>query len=100
MAKNILITGASGLVGTRLTELLLKKGYSVSHLGRSRKEGQVKSFVWNVDQFVIEPEALKDVDAIIHLAGAGVVDKRWTTNRKNEILESRTKSSALLYKEL
>jgi uncharacterized protein len=100
MANNILITGASGLVGTRLTELLLKKGYSVAHLSRSRKEGQVKSFVWNVDQFVIEPEALKDVDAIIHLAGAGVVDKRWSRNRKKEILESRTKSSALLYKEL
>lgn len=100
MANNILITGASGLVGTRLTELLLMKGYSVSHLGRSRKEGQVKSFVWNLDEFVIEPEALKDINTIIHLAGAGVVDKRWTGNRKKEILESRIKSSALLYKEL
>jgi uncharacterized protein len=100
MAKHILITGASGLIGTRLTELLLNKGYSVTHLGRSRKEGRVKSFVWNVDRFAIEPGALHGITTIIHLAGAGVVDKRWTASRKEEIFSSRIQSTALLHEEL
>jgi uncharacterized protein (TIGR01777 family) len=100
LAKHILITGASGLVGTRLTEMLLDKGYSVAHLGRFRKEGKVKSFVWNVDNFAIEPAALRGITTIIHLAGAGVADKRWTEKRKKEILHSRINSSRLLYEEL
>jgi len=100
MAKHILITGASGLIGTRLTELLLNKGYSVTHLGRSRKEGKVKSFVWNVDRFVIEPRALDGITTIIHLAGAGVSDKRWTTSYKEEIYASRIQSTSLLFEEL
>jgi uncharacterized protein len=100
MVKKILITGASGLVGKRLTELLLQKGYQVSHLGRSKKLGSVPSFLWDVEKEFIESAALADVDTVIHLAGAGVADKRWTTNRKKEILESRTKSTALLFEEL
>ncbi len=97
MSKKILITGASGLIGSRLTELLLQKGYQVSHLGRTKKNGPVKSFVWNVDAGELDKEALAGVDTIIHLAGAGVADKRWNGKRKKEILESRTKSSALLF---
>jgi uncharacterized protein (TIGR01777 family) len=91
------LTGASGLVGTRLTELMSQKGYRISHLGRSKKKGTVPSFVWDVGKRQIDPEALKGVDAIIHLAGAGVAEKRWTEKRKKEILESRTQSSALLF---
>ena len=97
MVKKILITGASGLVGKRLTELLLQKGYQVSHLGRSKKGGSVPSFLWDVEKEVIDSAALADVDTVIHLAGAGVADKRWTSKRKSEILESRTKSTALLF---
>lgn len=100
MSKKILITGASGLIGSRLTELLLQKGYQVSHLGRSKKSGLVPSFVWDVNKGVLDQQALEGVDAIIHLAGAGVADKRWTASRKKEILESRTKSSLLLYNTL
>lgn len=100
MSKKILITGASGLIGTRLTEMLLQKGYQVSHLGRSKKSGSVPSFVWDVDKGIVDQQALEGVDTIIHLAGAGVADKRWTESRKKEILESRTKSLTLLYKTL
>ncbi len=100
MSKKILITGASGLVGSRLTEMLLQKGYQVSHLGRTKKIGKVKSFVWDVEKGELDAEALVGVDTIIHLAGAGVADKRWNEKRKKEILESRTKSSALLYESL
>lgn len=100
MATSILITGASGLVGTRLTELLLQKGYHVAHLGRSKKKGTVPSFVWDVDKKMVDPDALDGVDMIIHLAGAGVADQRWSTQRKQEIQLSRTRSSALLYETL
>lgn len=100
MATSILLTGASGLVGTRLTDMLIKKGYQVAHLGRSKRPGKVPSYVWDVAKGEFDPEALHGVDVIIHLAGAGVADKRWTPQRKKEILESRTKSSALLYETL
>lgn len=100
MATSILITGASGLIGTRLTEIFLQKGHRVSHLGRSKKKGPVPSFVWNVENGEIDSQALVGVDAIVNLAGAGVADRRWTTRRKDEILESRTKSTALLYESL
>lgn len=95
--KNILISGASGLIGKRLTELLLQKGHSVAHLGRSAKKGAIPSFVWNVEQKQIDTNAFKGIDTVIHLAGAGIADKRWTEKRKWEILESRTQSTALLY---
>jgi uncharacterized protein (TIGR01777 family) len=94
---NILITGASGLIGTRLTEMLLQKGHQVSHLGRSKKGDGVKSFIWNVDKHQMDEETLRGIDTIIHLAGAGVADKRWTAKRKLEILESRTRSTQLLF---
>jgi uncharacterized protein len=98
--KNILITGASGLIGTRLTALLQQKGYTVSHLGRSKKNGTVKSFTWDVTRQTVDSEAFKNADTIIHLAGASVAEKRWTAKRKQEILESRTHSTRLLYSAL
>ncbi len=97
MAKKILITGASGLVGSRLTALLLQKGYQVSHLGRAKKSGAVPSFVWDVENGTIDSAAFEGVNTIIHLAGAGVADRRWTAERKKEILDSRTQSTQLLF---
>lgn len=94
--RKILITGASGLIGTRLTELLLEKEYQVIHVGRGGKTGTVPFFKWDVSAGEMEEEALCDVDTVIHLAGAGVADKRWTRKRKREILESRIKSTAML----
>ncbi len=100
MAKNILITGASGLVGSQLTELLLQKGYHVSHVGRTKRTGRVPSYVWNVDKGTIDMDAFQGVDTIIHLAGAGVADKRWTAARKMEISASRIKSTRLIFETL
>lgn len=98
--SKILITGASGLIGTRLTELFIQQGHAVVHLGRSKKTGKVPSFVWDVEKGMIEEDALDGVDAVVHLAGAGVADQRWTKKRKQEILESRTRSTALLVRHL
>jgi uncharacterized protein (TIGR01777 family) len=100
-SKNILITGASGLVGRRLTTLLLNKGINVSHLSRSQKTNEsVTTFSWDVDQQTIDSNALKNIDTIIHLAGAGIADKHWSEKRKQELLGSRVKSTQLLFNEL
>lgn len=99
-SKNILITGASGLIGERLTQMLVSRNHRVSHLGRSKKAGNVPSFVWDITKGHLDENALTNVDAVIHLAGASVGEKRWTPNRKKEILESRTQSTKLLFKAL
>ena len=71
--KNILITGSSGLIGTKLIRSLQDKGYFVSVLSRNpEKLKGVKAFKWNIEEQTIDHEALKDVDTIIHLAGAGI----------------------------
>lgn len=93
--KNILITGGSGLIGQKITQLLEEKDYAVAWLSRSSKKR--KSFVWDINSQTIDPEAMEWADAVIHLAGAGVADQRWTAERKQEILQSRTKSTALLH---
>jgi uncharacterized protein (TIGR01777 family) len=98
MSKHILLTGGSGLVGKELTQLLLDKGYTVSHL--SRKAGnnpKVKTWLWDINKGEIDEKCVDGVDTIVHLAGAGIADKRWTNDRKKEIIESRTKSIGLIY---
>ena len=100
MTTSVLITGASGLIGTRLTEMLLQKGYRVVHLGRSKRNVGIPSFVWDFQKQTIDPEALSGVHTIIHLAGAGVAEQRWNKRRKKEILDSRIDSTELLYQSL
>jgi uncharacterized protein (TIGR01777 family) len=98
MRKNVLITGGTGLVGTRLTELLLQQNYQVSIVSRKKESiPQVTVYQWNVREQFIEPGAIENADYIVHLAGAGVADERWTESRKKEILDSRTESARLLH---
>ncbi|HEY4110650.1 TIGR01777 family oxidoreductase [Puia sp.] len=96
----ILITGGTGLIGTALTTLLREKGHRVLILSRGGSAGNPDVFQWDPGKGVIDPEAVRQADFIVHLAGAGVADKRWSKKRKNEIEESRTKSGALLVKAL
>ena len=96
-SKHILITGATGLIGSRLTKIMQQEGYRVTHLSRSREHDTgIRTFLWDVDRSWIEPGVLDGIDAIIHLAGAGIGDKTWTEKRKQEIIDSRVKSTALL----
>lgn len=95
--KKILITGGSGLIGKAVTSLLKQKGYEVAWLSRKPKKQKQKSFFWDIDTHTIDADAVPWCDGIIHLAGAGVADKRWTAKRKQQILESRTHSSRLLF---
>ena len=95
--QKILITGGSGLIGQPLTQILISKGYRVNWLSRSKKEiPGVSVFLWDIDKGIIDDAAFTDVDTIIHLAGEGIADKRWTTKRKELIIESRRRSSELL----
>ncbi len=100
MTNSVLITGATGLIGARLTELLLQKGCRVSHLGRTKRPGPVPSFAWDLEREIIEAGAFEAIDTVIHLAGASIADKRWSASVKQEILDSRIKSTALLYRHL
>ncbi|HSI70775.1 MAG TPA: TIGR01777 family oxidoreductase [Gillisia sp.] len=99
----VLITGATGLIGSHLTKLLQAKGIAVNYLTTGRDKIQKKEnysgFYWNPDEKEIDEESFKGVDAIYHLAGATVA-KRWTDDYKKEIIESRTKSAAVLYEAL
>lgn len=98
----VLITGGTGLVGSRLTQMLVQKGYSVVILTRNPVAHKAQPSVvykhWDVEKGIIDGSAVADADYIIHLAGAGVADKRWSKKRKEEIVNSRTHSSALLVK--
>ena len=99
MKKNVLISGGSGFVGSHLTDLLLSKGYTVSILSRSKKQNKKDIFYykWDVATQFIEEDAVLKADYIIHLAGENIADKRWTAKRKAAIIDSREKSSQLLY---
>ena len=98
---NILITGGTGLIGTHLTKVLLDKDYSVSYLTRSTTDiPNIKIHKWNVDNMIIDEDAIKNADHIVHLAGAGIADVRWNAKRKQELYDSRINSSNLLYRSL
>jgi uncharacterized protein len=98
--RTILITGGTGLVGKALVKQLVEKNYAVIILTRKLTDTpyqkNVSFALWNVKEGIIDMEAVKKADAIIHLAGAGVMDKKWDDTYKKEIEESRTQSSALL----
>ena len=95
---SVLITGGSGLIGKYLTSSLLSEGYTVSHLSRKVYHIEyVRVFLWDPEKRMIDPESMKGVDFIIHLAGANIGAGRWTGERKKEILESRTESARFLH---
>lgn len=101
----VVITGGTGMVGQQLTRLLVEKGYEVLLMSRRSGEMQVGAISirlvqWNLQQQTIDADAIRKADHIIHLAGAGVADKRWTARRKQEILDSRIQSSRLIVKAL
>ncbi|MEO6902285.1 MAG: TIGR01777 family oxidoreductase [Bacteroidia bacterium] len=96
--ETVLITGGTGLIGNQLTLLLKNKGYGVIHLSRSISKKQlVPTYLWNVEKKTIDAQAIEKADYIIHLAGAGIGEKRWTKKRKEEIINSRIDSANLLF---
>lgn len=94
---NILITGGTGLVGKELTKQLIEKGHTVSILSRSKRNiPNVTVYTWNIKKSKIEDGALQNVDVLVHLAGAGIADERWTDKRKKIIIDSRVEPVKML----
>jgi uncharacterized protein (TIGR01777 family) len=85
----ILVSGASGLVGTKLTAALTAAGYQVGRLVRDRSRAAGSDVVWNPAEGQLETSALADCDAVINLAGENIASGRWSAKRKERILHSR-----------
>ncbi len=87
------ITGASGLIGTPLVASLRGAGHDVVRFVRGRADAADER-AWDPGSRRLEPDAVADLDAVVHLAGAGVADKRWTAERRKVILGSRVDGTA------
>lgn len=96
MIKNILITGGTGFVGTELSKNLQEQGYNVSLLSRKKELNNKNSYFWDIEKGIIDPKAIENNDAIIHLAGENISSKRWTAEQKQKIVDSRTQSTSIL----
>lgn len=94
----VLITGGTGLIGSRLSRRLLEKGYDVALLSRKAVSNpDIKTYRWDVDKNMIDSEAIETADYIIHLAGANISEARWTEKRKKLIVQSRVDPTKLLF---
>jgi hypothetical protein len=99
--ETVLITGGTGLVGTHLARKLRQKGFRVALLSRSKKNSkETTSYFWDPEKEEIEKEALITANYIVHLAGANILEKRWTKKRKQLIIDSRVKTANLLFKKI
>lgn len=97
----VLITGGTGLIGHELTKLLLQNDYEVAFLTRNANTPQnVPCFEYNYQTGRFDNKALAYAEHVIHLAGAGVADTRWTAARKKIIIDSRVKTAELLIQKL
>lgn len=96
----ILVTGASGLIGSKLCKTLVEEGHRVVALSRNHKTiaiDKVTTYQWNIRKKYIDKKAFKDIEYIIHLAGEDIAKKRWTKERKKHIVHSRIESTNLLF---
>ena len=94
--KRILVAGSSGLIGTQLVAFLDTGGHDVWRLVRRPVKEGAKELFWAPDKGVLESSDLEGFDAVIHLGGAGIGDKRWSKKRKKLIVDSRRESTMLL----
>ena len=101
--QTVLITGGTGMIGQALAKQLLANGYEVIILSRSPKRSSrlhLSYAKWDIEKGEIDIEALAKANTIVHLAGEGVADKRWSVKRKQAIVDSRVQSGSLLVKAL
>ena len=89
---NILITGASGLIGTELTPYLQKQGHQVMKLTRN----QTDDMYWRPEENIIHLPVDMHIDTVIHLAGENIAEGRWNKQKKQRIRSSRVEATALL----
>ena len=98
MSKNILLTGGSGFIGKNLSDLLINQGYTISILTRTERKSSatITYYKWNIENNYIDEAAVLKADYIIHLAGEGIAEKKWSNKRKKEIIDSREKPIELI----
>jgi len=96
----VAITGASGMVGSSLTHFLTTAGHKVVPLVRDSRQLDGDAIFWNPAAGVLDEKGLRNVDAVVHLAGASIADGRWTEARKRAIKQSRVRSTELLARTL
>ena len=98
--ETVLITGGTGMIGKALTQALIERGFHVIILTRNANNKKATSKIsfaeWDIQKQTIDKSAFAKADYIIHLAGASVAEKRWTTKRKQEIISSRVDSGKLI----
>jgi uncharacterized protein (TIGR01777 family) len=90
----IAVTGSTGMIGSALIEEIERRGDTAVRVVRSNAGPADVS--WDITQGTIEAAKLEGVDAVVHLAGEGIGDKKWTDERKKRVLESRTRGTALI----
>ena len=91
---HVVVTGSSGLIGTALVKKLSADGHEVTRLvRRTPRPGEAR---WNPDDGTIETAKLEGANAVVHLAGAGIGEHRWTDDYKRELVDSRIRSTELL----
>ncbi|WEK70559.1 MAG: TIGR01777 family oxidoreductase [Candidatus Chryseobacterium colombiense] len=93
MKEIVLITGAGGLIAQELAKKI-ENNYEVRFLTRNKK--RANEYEWNIKKGTIDESAFENISHIIHLAGANISEKRWTTERKKELISSRVDSAQLL----
>ena len=101
--QTVLITGGTGMIGQALAKQFIANGYEVIILSRSPQRSSrlhLSYAKWDVEKGEIDLDALAKANIIVHLAGEGVADKRWTVKRKQAIVDSRVRSGNLLVKAL
>ena len=95
----VLISGASGFIGRALSTSLTASGHTVIALRRTTSDqvtAAVESVAWDPTTATLDATSLRDIDAVVHLAGAGIGDARWTSARRAELRTSRIDSGHLL----
>jgi uncharacterized protein (TIGR01777 family) len=92
----VAVTGSSGLIGTALVKSLQADGHQPVRMLRSRDRSDGSALYWDPARGELDPKGLAGIDAVVNLAGAGILDKRWTDARKQDLLDSRVVSTTLL----
>ncbi|MBC6990626.1 TIGR01777 family oxidoreductase [Hymenobacter sp. BT491] len=100
MSRKVLITGGTGLIGSRLADMLIDAGYEVALLSRQPSTGRYRSFRWDLNKGTLDEAAVRYADCIINLAGSSVSEGKWTDERKRDIMASRLGGTNLLAQEL